>query len=165
MPDWIYVVIALELIIILIFGYAKKKVDTAKKDSNEKIVDYPYKKRTLLTEAEKVFFIALKEALPKEHIFAKVRLWDIIDSTKNEYKYTNKIQSKHIDFLLTDENYIPQIAIELDDKSHENARRKNRDEFLKKALEKAEISLLRIKVQKEYTIESIQEKIATSTKK
>ena len=48
-----------------------------------------------------------------------------------------------------------QLVIELDDRSHKNAQRAIRDEFLEKAAAAAGLPLLRIPCQRSYSIETL----------
>ncbi len=89
----------------------------------------------------------------KYYISPKVRLADILyvtDSNKRQ-SYFNKIVGKHIDFVICETgNLSPIFVIELDDSSHEKQDRKNRDDFLNKALKFAEMSILRVKASYSY---------------
>ena len=115
---------------------------------------YPYKKRYLLTNNEYFFYKKLKEVAERYglRVLTKVRLADIIevDRTKiNQPDYTfyyNRIQSKHIDFLVCKGDGLEILtAIELDDNSHNNPERQKSDEFKNNALRIAGISLIRCK--------------------
>lgn len=120
--------------------------------------EYPYKVRNLLTPGELAFYnILITQIPPSFLIFAKVRLWDIIDVTvkQNAAQYTNKIRSKHVDFVLTDKAGAPKIVIELDDKSHNFKNRKERDEFVNKALAAANINIIHIKATASYSTNEI----------
>jgi hypothetical protein len=83
-------------------------------------------------------------------IWAKVRLADIIEVDKRqvgnkEYmKYFNQIQSKHLDFVLSNKQTLQLVsAVELDDKTHEYKDRVERDIFLNNALQIAGVPLIR----------------------
>ena len=57
---------------------------------------------------------------------------------------SNKIDCKHVDFLLCDAKTMKPIAgIELDDKSHQREDRKERDEFVEKVFQSARLPLVR----------------------
>lgn len=154
------------ILIIIIFFVLKKKgiikfgksvnfpsVNDSKYVENE-ILPY-YKKKYLLTKAEKNFYNVLEKAICDEdfYICPKVRLADIIyiSGTKNRQKYFNKIQSKHIDFLLCSKQYLnPVLAIELDDSSHNRTDRIDRDRFVDNALKSAGLPIFRVKVSYSY---------------
>lgn len=128
----------------------------------------PYKKNSfLLTKAEFSFYKVLILAVNEMNLYVcpKVRLADIIhvsgiSISKFYYTYFNKIQSKHIDFLLCRDDYlIPVLAIELDDSSHSNLSRVKRDLFLESALQSAKLPLLRIDVGYSYAVTELKNKI------
>lgn len=126
MPDWFYSVITIGIIIMVLNALFSKKPDK-KANEDKPISEYQYKKVKILTETEKNFYIQLKSALDEKYILlSKVRLWDIIDTTAKEkqYIYTNKIKSKHIDFIISDNNAIPVLAIEIDDNTHNRIKKR-----------------------------------------
>ena len=80
------------------------------------------------------------------HVFAKVRLLDIIEPNKNisNYQtYFNKIQSKHVDFLICKPNVTTLCVIEIDDNSHQNIKRAVRDNFVDDILNLCNIPIIR----------------------
>ena len=118
---------------------------------------WPYLKRdSLLTEAEKRFYFVLSEIIGNNYlIFPKVRMADLLYLPKmnnsDYYHYQNKIQSKHIDFLLCDkENIKPLLVIELDDSSHLKIDRVLRDTLVDKIFESAQMPILHIKNSADY---------------
>ena len=66
----------------------------------------------------------------------KVRLLDIIEPRRGEHykSLLGKIQSKHIDFLITDPDLRIKAILELDDNSHNAQDRKERDAFVDEIL-------------------------------
>lgn len=100
-------------------------------------IDYrnAYQARYLLTKNEWQQYKKLKEiADVKGYVICpKVRLLDIIEPKRGEQKYKTlfyKIQAKHIDFLICDKDLHIKAIIELDDNSHNQQSRKERDEFV-----------------------------------
>jgi len=70
-------------------------------------------------------------------VFPKVRLLDIIEPRSNVANYKAllwKIQAKHVDFLICDQEMRIKFIIELDDNSHDRKDRAERDEFVAQAL-------------------------------
>lgn len=110
----------------------------------------PYEKRTrLLTEAELAFYRVLHSATAGDWpLFAMVRLADLIQvkpQSPSAQTWQNKIQAKHLDFVLCDPDTLEaKLAIELDDASHEKPDRKVRDAFVDEALGAAGLPILRI---------------------
>jgi len=123
---------------------------------------FPYmKKECLLSEAERKFYFVLFEILGNNYlIFSKVRMADLFYLPKMNnsdfYHYQNKIQSKHVDFLICDkENIKPLLAIELDDSSHLKIDRISRDNLVDKIFENAKLPIFRIKVSASYNKENL----------
>jgi hypothetical protein len=116
----------------------------------------PYRaKRRILSPAERSFYGVLNNAIGKDmNILAKVRLEDIIEVAPGEqerWKYRGHIRSRHIDFVLCDQQQMaPLLAVELDDRSHNLPERQERDEFVDRALRSAGIPILRQPVQTGY---------------
>lgn len=129
----------------------------------------PYsKKKYLLTLAEKNFFEVLKLSIQDTnyYICPKVRMADIV-YVHEKYNYTayfNKIKSKHIDFVLCDiTSMSPLIAIELDDSSHLDLDRIERDTFFNLTLTECGITVIRFDVKKSYNVNHIKEKLNISS--
>lgn len=119
----------------------------------------PYsKKKIFFSAAERSFYEILRRIVPDHSVFAKVRLCDVIFvSTGNKTWRTNhnRIQSKHLDFLICDATLAPVIAIELDDSSHARTSRKARDQFVDAALAAAAVPIVRIPLKRSYALEDI----------
>ncbi len=63
-------------------------------------------------------------------MFAKVRLADLCQDLDRwaDIRAFNKVSSKHVDFVLCDaKTFRPVLAVELDDRSHLRANRRDRD--------------------------------------
>ena len=96
---------------------------------------YPYKlTRSLLTSSEKACYVALVLASGGRYlIFAKVRLADLCQDLDRwaDTGAFNQVSSKYVDFVLCDRTtFRPMLAIELDDRSHLRANRRDRDAFV-----------------------------------
>lgn len=122
-----------------------------------------------MTETERKFYTALSTAVkPQLEIFSKVRLEDIIivpTQTPNREAHRNRIKSSHIDFVLADPHTSKiLLAIELDDPSHQQPHRKERDQFKDNALQAANVPLLRISTQPQYNPQKLRQLIETTTK-
>jgi hypothetical protein len=125
----------------------------------------PYEARgQLVTKSELRFYKSLLKAVQDDwEIFAMVRIADLLRVEKgvpNRRKWLNKILAKHIDFVLCDPGSLaPVICIELDDPSHDRADRVERDIFVNRAFDAAELPLLRIPTQPKYQSREIRELI------
>jgi len=132
---------------------------------NSPALTHPYrKKESLLTPAERSFFGVLNEAVAGHLlIFAKVRLTDLITTPSGIdgwQSHQNKIQSKHVDFVLcTSDTVAPLLCIELDDTSHKRQKRVERDAFLDAALAAARLPLLHIPAARAYNVAAIKQQI------
>lgn len=154
MNNIIWIIILISLIAINKYidnKNTKKKIDKLEnKDIDTSVNEYPYKQKYLLTKTEYKFFIELKEICAQYNyiICPKVRLEDFIDVTNKEksYKYRGYIKSRHIDFLICDNNLHILKAIELDDYTHNTDKSKKTDEFKNKLFETIGIKLYRINV-------------------
>ncbi|WP_227662928.1 DUF2726 domain-containing protein [Marinobacter daqiaonensis] len=117
-----------------------------------------------MTEAEGSFYQVLELALPegRYRLFGKVRVEDLISVKRGLDRQTwqssrNRIKSRHIDIVVVErKTFKPVWAIELDDKSHNSTRRKERDLFLDNAFDAAGLPLLRFKTKRSYTRSDIQ---------
>ena len=138
--------------------YKEKNIKQKEPNKNYKI------NNNIFTETEKNFYKILKLITDdlNLNILSKVRLADIIYTENKNYKYFNKIKAKHIDFVLIDEEGNIKLLIELDDKTHNNYDRKQRDKFINEIFENEKIKLLRIPVQYTYNLQEIKQKIKES---
>lgn len=125
----------------------------------------PYEKRTrLLTEAELAFYRVLHSATAGDWpLFAMVRLADLIQvkpQSSGGQGWQNKIQAKHLDFVLCDPDTLEaKLAIELDDASHEKPDRQARDQFVDAALGAAGLPILRVQCAAQYDRGAIRKSI------
>ena len=106
-------------------------------EQNINIDDYSnkYQRRYLLTKNEwNNYKTLIAVAAVKNYVVCpKVRLLDIIEPRKEYAKYKTllyKIQAKHVDFVICDQNMNIRAIIELDDNSHNTTDRKERDQFV-----------------------------------
>jgi len=128
---------------------------------------FPYTAReTLMTKAELKFYHALKSVTQNRYQIApKVRLGDVItcDEISWHKGYGPKISAKHIDFVLYDDKTSEILCcIELDDKSHNRPERIERDKFVNKALDVANVPLIRFPVFRGYDLALIEKEIAVT---
>lgn len=130
-------------------------------------VAYPYRREpTLFTPAERSFLGVLEQALQgQSRVFGKVRLGDVITvkpglDRSARQRALNRILQKHLDFVLCDpQDLSVQLVIELDDSSHQAARRQARDAFLDKAMAAADVRILHFPAKRDYSVQDIREAI------
>lgn len=112
-------------------------------NSNEEVKFIYEVKQCLMTDTEKLFFQALKECVPEGYIVQpQVNLATIITRT-DKAPFVNEL-FRNIDFCILNNDYKPILLFEVNDKSHEDAKRKERDEKVKKICEEAGIQLFRL---------------------
>lgn len=152
------------VIIILLLDIIINKTSTNKIDYKGNInYNKTYEKKNyLLTQKELKFYKLLKSITNKNNLnlFTQVALYEIIKS-KN-IKDFNKIKSKTIDFVITDSNCQIKLCIELDDSTHIQEKRQERDKFINELFKQLDIKLLRIPEQSFYNLQELEEKIKES---
>ncbi len=111
----------------------------------------PYRKKLLLTKNEWSFYKSLKPIADElgYSVLAKIRVADLVEVTTKDrsewQRYFNKINKKHIDFVLAKpENLQVILLIELDDNSHNEAQ-KQRDEFVDLLYKQTEYNFLHVR--------------------
>ncbi len=114
---------------------------------------------SLLTPAEMAFAQVLTKARPAgSYIAPKVRLADIFDAPRGDRAAFARIAQKHVDFLLIDEESgRPLAGIELDDRSHQRADRRARDEAVNGIFAAAGLPLLHVKARAGYSAPALAE--------
>lgn len=117
--------------------YRKKQNYQYKQPTSNENIDYKnaYQSRYLLSKNELFQYKKLKTITDKKSLIIcpKVRLLDIIEPKHGSDKYKTlfyKVQAKHVDFVVCNQDMQIKAIIELDDNSHDRADRKERDEFV-----------------------------------
>lgn len=123
---------------------------------------FPFRsKETLMSESELDFFHVLECVIPDKTMIApKVRLGDVIGCSETDWRagHGPRISAKHLDFVLIERTSSRILAcIELDDRSHDRADRRERDAFVDKALAAAQVPLLRVRVARSYSQSELQD--------
>ncbi len=120
----------------------------------------PYRRSTLLTKRELGFYSALKPIADAKGltVLAKIRVGDLVQIgayEKNRQTYLNKVSRKHVDFALANpQNLEIVLLIELDDFTHDDSKRYDRDRFLESVFEKTGYNFLRVR-----TTENLKQRI------
>lgn len=138
-----------------------------KQSGGKSKAEFPYRIRDeFLSAAELNFYGVLRTTLnPQVTTSAKVCLRDVFYVTKHDASqfrvYTNKIDRKHVDFLICDSATMrPLVGIELDDKSHQRKDRQERDAFVDEVFHAAGLPLVHVPAKRAYRIEDITTAIA-----
>ena len=126
-----------------------------------------YHRRDFLSKGERSFYRVLQQAVGRGGlVFAKVRLADLLTPTggignQGWQAAFNRISAKHVDFVICGpEDVVPRLAIELDDASHRQASRQERDAFIEAACRSAGLPLLRIPAHRDYVIQQLRKELA-----
>jgi len=127
----------------------------------------PYRVRDdLLSPPEAVVFRLLQSAAGGRAIVCpKVSLGDLFYPVTQDKRAAlsarNRIDRKHVDFLLCDPATLrPLGAIELDDSSHARADRRARDEWVDHAFASAGLPLVRMRARAAYTRQEVEGSLA-----
>lgn len=125
---------------------------------------------SLFSPAERSFLGVLDQAVGKEYrVFGKVRVSDVAEPKRGlppkvRQSALNRIQSKHLDFVLCDPGTLEiKCAIELDDSSHAKAARRERDSFVASVCERIGVPLVRIPAKHSYSVAEIRQLLAASS--
>lgn len=141
------------LCIVLAFGLAVLARLMARLAAGPERLPY-YSKVHLVSRGEHAFYKALRQAIPPHLIICpKVRLSDLLGCTGAGWKegYGSRITQKHVDFTLANVDTMAIVlVIELDDRTHLQADRSERDSFVDRALATAGIAILRVKAAANY---------------
>ncbi len=138
------------LILSLVFYLASRWLELRKHaagDTREEPL--PYIPAMLMTRAEIDFFKTIRRAVGDSAIvFVQVPLGSILSispGASDWQKWRNKVDRKIVDFVLCHPvTLATMVVIELDDRSHLRESRKQRDEFVERALATARVRLVRI---------------------
>src|SRR4051794_5833802 len=121
--------------------------------------ELPYaKKKYFFSAAERSFYEILRRLAPGHTVFAKVRLADVVTvpkGTSSWHSHFNRIDRKHLDFILCDSDLAPVVAIELDDRSHDDEERQSRDRFVDQVLASVSLPIVRVRAKRAYKLEEV----------
>lgn len=121
-----------------------------------------YSNGYLMTKTELLFYKELKKVTDKLNlvIFPQVNLERIINVYDSNYSDRNRIKSRSIDYTIANNKDCKIICcIELDDYYHNRESVKQKDAFKNELFKKVKIPLYRIKVNKFYNLEELENKI------
>lgn len=146
-----------------------KILDFTKPREKENISDYSdiyVLEESILTPAELKYMKSLQKVVEdKYYILSKVRVADVFRVKRKrfgeaEYKWFNKIKSKHFDYVLCcPETFKPLIIIELDDKSHNKIEVIKRDRFINKICNDGGVRIIRWPVRFSYDHDEMKKRI------
>lgn len=129
-------------------------------DNNRYLYDA---KNTLISKSEQEFYNAIKSCVPEGYcVFPQINLASFINRT-DDTRFHNEL-FRNVDFLITSSEYIPKFIVEINDQTHLNNERRERDEKVQKICEEAGIPILKLwtsyGVKPEYIKERIDEMLS-----
>ncbi len=163
--EWILILLVLGFVALVILkGVAANAGSDADSQSS---LGYR-KKKTLFTEAERSFLGVLDQCLDnaRYRVFGKVRVADILEPnpSKNRSEWQkafNPIKAKHFDYVICAADTLkPVCAIELDDISHNQKKRQQRDQLLESVCKDASLPLIRVPAKRSYKPEEVKALLA-----
>ena len=121
-----------------------------------------YQRKYLLTKNEYWEYKKLRQYADARGLLIcpKVRLLDIIEpraGAKNHKSLFYKVQSKHVDFVICDNDLRIKAVLELDDNSHFQKDRKERDAFVDQILTSVGYKVIRTRAVTESTLDGLGE--------
>lgn len=124
---------------------------------------YPYERqKRFLSAAERSFYGVLCRVVRDDQVvLAKVRLADLVRvdplvRRKEFWRHFNRIAGKHLDFVVCDRATMePVYCVELDDKSHQERRRRDRDALVDGVMRAAELRMVRVPCRQAYGLEDV----------
>lgn len=140
--DWIWIIILGAIILAIeVYRLRKPQQGSNAEGKAEQKTDYSqsYQRKYLLTKNEYREYMTLRQLAAEKDlvICPKVRLLDIIEPRKGEKDYKSlffKVQAKHVDFVICDKDLRIKAILELDDNSHDQKDRQDRDAFVDQIL-------------------------------
>lgn len=161
--DWFGWILAAGLTLaVLYFKIREMHVQGSaeEKTPDEKDYTQSYQRKYLLTKNEYREYMTLRKiAAEKDLIICpKVRLLDIIEPRKGEMDYKSlffKVQAKHVDFVICDKDLRIKVILELDDNSHDQKNRQDRDAFVDQILTSVGYKVIHTRAVTETTLDSL----------
>ncbi|EGR0760465.1 DUF2726 domain-containing protein [Vibrio parahaemolyticus] len=107
--------------------------DISSQNDKKKKAFVPHKKHnTLCSKSETIFYKALLDILPSEYIVhCQVSMMALVQPVN--FKDNSKTWAKRVDFVITDRDTKVIAVIELDDSSHRQKKRQERDLYVNAA--------------------------------
>lgn len=160
--SWLFLI----LIVLLMLAVISIKL----KQSAGHTEGCPYtKKQVLFSPAERSFLGVLDQAIGEEYlVFGKVRIADIVEPQRSldkskRQKAFNRISAKHFDFVLCAKGDLAVVcAIELNDQSHQQSKRQDRDAFLVGLCQAISLPLIQMPAQRTYSVPEIRAKVRST---
>lgn len=161
------VIIAIIVIVVVaILNNLQGSGDAKKSRYNKAAPDYKYtQKDTVMSVAEASFYKRLETVVDgKYYIFPQVHLSSLmLNKTYGKYNKLGfqRIQRRSVDYVLCDkETMAPVYAVELDDSTHDCAKRQTRDSMVENMLAEIDLPLIRFRNVSKVSDADIEKKFA-----
>ena len=164
--NYLFGMLVVVLVLAAIGGVVAKRMGLLKPAAGVSKLTYR-RKEYLLSKAERSFYEVLAVTVDSRlMVFPKIRLLDLVEplrGAENRQALRNRVQSKHVDFVLCDRAALrPVLVVELDDASHQRQNRKDRDASLDSILASAGLPILHMRAERGYTTSELKQKIASA---
>jgi very-short-patch-repair endonuclease len=137
----IFLLLVLVVVVVAILAFLKAK----SQDGSGGNEIWPFYAKKPLSQPEQVLYFRLIEALPEHIILAQVQLSRFLGVKKghNYQSWSNRINRMSADFVVCNKDSSIVAVIELDDATHQKPDRQAADAKKDKAIEAAEIKIIR----------------------
>lgn len=107
-----------------------------------------FKRQRLLNKSEESLYWRLEDYCSQNDLklFAQVSLGEILTTRREDYRFVN---SKRVDFCITDSNLMPIAVVEYQGSGHKNSTSNERDAVKRAAVENADVLFIEINVGEE----------------
>ena len=149
MGTWMILALAVAGIAVFLLSRRSRPPDS---------IEWPYRSKRPLTDPEQTLYFRLLEAFPDHVVLAQVNLSSFLQvrgGKDGRQGWFNRISKKSVDYLICAKDFSILAAIELDDATHDRAKRKQQDADKDRALSAAGIKLVRWKVKNLPNIDAI----------
>lgn len=176
--DWLWIIVVIMAVLLVMQNKENKRYKKGKQsepqveEEKSTRTDYKncYQPKYLLTKNE---WYAYKKLQPLATslglvVLPKVRLLDILEPRKGEKDYKAlfwKVQAKHVDFLICNQDLRIKGVVELDDSSHDRKDRKDRDSFVDEILQSVGYKVIHTRYIDETTLQAFAEPVEEETVK
>lgn len=141
---WILIIIVAVIVFLAILK-TKKETQTNDEDEIKDEVFPFFAKKTVLSQVEQILYWRLIKALPDHVILAQVQLSQLlgVKSGENYSRWNNRINRMSCDFVVCNKDSSIIAVIELDDATHQRKDRQAADAKKDKALNSANVRIVR----------------------
>lgn len=158
---WIGWVVALALVVLVIQQKQNLQNEQGRAADSKKDYSQSYQRKYLLTKNEYREYMKLRQLAADRGLLIcpKVRLLDIIEPRKGEKDYKSlfyKVQAKHVDFVICDQDLRIKAVLELDDNSHDQKDRQERDTFVDQILTSVGYKVIHVRSITETTLDGLE---------